>query len=96
MTTLKQITANSYQQFHEAKENSTKQASSENQIQRLRRLIFPLTKPSVDRHGNTVQLWSIPESRVIAILRSLPVWMDLLATFEPLNIQYPKGNHVAN
>jgi hypothetical protein len=96
MTTLKQITAHSYQQSHEAKENSTKQASSENRIQRLRRLIFPLTKPSVDQHGNTVQLWSIPESRVIAILRSLPVRMDLLATFESLNIQYPKGNHVAN
>jgi hypothetical protein len=68
MTTLKQITANSYQQSYDVKQNSTKQASSEARIQRLSRLIFPLTKPSVDQHGNTVQLWSIPESRAIAIL----------------------------
>jgi hypothetical protein len=57
-----------------------------------------LTVPYRDPTGQIIQLWKSSRYGLVGavLMRSLPVWMDLLATFESLNIQYPKGNHVAN
>ncbi|MBF8263070.1 MAG: hypothetical protein HW387_735 [Parachlamydiales bacterium] len=48
---------------------SEEKGHAEGRIDALRQLIFPLTKPSLDQHGNTIQLWSVPGSQVMGVLQ---------------------------
>lgn len=46
--------------------STKKPAPSIERIKKLSHQIFPLTNSILDQYGNTIQLWSVPESRAVA------------------------------
>jgi len=47
-----------------------RQTNLQKRVATLRQLIFPLTKAHIDSHGNIIQLWSVPEARVVGTVHA--------------------------
>lgn len=65
---IKEEYVNLFQKLNINNDINTKVLSLPERIDFLKGLIFPLTKQSIDQKGNSIQIWSIPESKPLAVL----------------------------
>ena len=70
-------------------------STTQKRIATLRQLIFPLTKPSPDSQGNTLQLWSVPEAHVVGTLQRSDGSVRYIASGKIRNAINPEENIVS-
>lgn len=75
--------------------NVARYSNTQNRITALSQLIFPLTKPSTDSQGNTIQLWSVPEAHVVGTLQRSDGSIRYIASSKIRNALIPEENIVS-